>query len=163
MKYFLIFSTFALLSSCSLLGQKSETKIPGETLQRVFYGEPNDINNAIRAAMKTYPVKEDNLDLGIFETENLRGDKLFKAPTDDVEPSITGIRSHILLRTIKGKVDNRMAVRVVLKKTIERSRDFLSDPEPLVSDGYEENVIFYRIQRELAISRGLKRAQEKSH
>lgn len=140
---------------------KPDGKTPGVAVQRIFYGDPNDINLAVRAAMKKYPVKEDNLDLGSFETENVRGDKMFKTPAEEPMPVSSGLRYHISIHTIKGKVDGRIATRIVLKKIVEKSRDFLSEAELLPSDGVEENVIYYRIQRELTIDRALKRAQSK--
>ena len=163
MKYILLLSTLLLLGACAIKDLKPDGKTPGITVQRIFNGEAADINMAIRAAMKKYPVKEDNLDLGSFETENLRGDKMFRPPSDSAENFPSGLRYHINIHTIKGKIDNRIATRVVLKKIIEKSRDFFSEPEPLPSDGLEENIIFYRIQRELSIARAIKRVQEKAH
>jgi hypothetical protein len=160
-----LFLSFSLIffSACVGMELKPDGKTPGIAIQRIFYGEPNDINLAIRAAMKKYPVKEDNLDLGNFETENIRGEKMFKSPSEEQLPMSSGLRYHISIHTIKGKVDNRIATRIVLKKIIEKSRDFLSEAEQLASDGIEENVIFYRIQRELTLDRAVKRAQEKPH
>ncbi len=161
MKYLFLLLNLIALSSCVGMELKPDGKTPGVAVQRIFYGDPNDINLAVRAAMKKYPVKEDNLDLGSFETENIRGDKMFKTPAEDPMPVSSGLRYHISIHTIKGKVDGRIATRIVLKKIVEKSRDFLSEAEPLPSDGVEENVIFYRIQRELTIDRALKRAQGK--
>ena len=161
MKYLFFFLNLIILSSCVGADLKPDGKTPGVAVQRIFYGDPNDINLAVRAAMKKYAVKEDNLDLGSFETENIRGDKMFKTPTEEPTPVSSGLRYHILIHTIKGKVDGRIATRIVLKKIVEKSRDFLSEAEPLASDGVEENVIFYRIQRELTLDRALKRVQPK--
>jgi hypothetical protein len=36
-------------------------------------------------------------------------------------------------------------------------RDFFSEPETVDSDGLEEKIIFYRIERELVINDALKR------
>jgi hypothetical protein len=47
---------------------------------------------------------------------------------------------------------------VNIAKLIERKRDFFSDPEILPSDGIEEKVIFYRMERELIIDEALKKA-----
>jgi hypothetical protein len=40
---------------------------------------------------------------------------------------------------------------VTVGKKIERQRDFFDDGQTLESDGWEENVILYRIERELAV------------
>jgi hypothetical protein len=59
----------------------------------------------------------------------------------------------------KGKTEGRESTRVTVEKKIERLRDFFSEADPLPSDGLEEKVIFYRIEREIVIADALKKAQ----
>ena len=154
----LIISALAVCS-CASNELKPDGITPGIPLQRVFFGDYNDVNNAIRAAMKKYPVREDNLDLGIFETDYIKGDKMFRAPgsKDRVE---SGVRYRIQIHTIKGKVEGKPAIRMIIKKALEKNRDFFADSEPLPTDGMEENILFYRVTRELAIAKAVKKAAE---
>jgi hypothetical protein len=48
-------------------------------------------------------------------------------------------------------------VKVTLTKKIEVKRDFFSEPKPLETDGLEEMVLFYRIERELIIEEAIKK------
>jgi hypothetical protein len=57
----------------------------------------------------------------------------------------------------RGKTDGRESVRVTIDKKMEILRDFFSEPEPLESDGLEEKVIFYRMERDLIINEALKK------
>jgi hypothetical protein len=59
----------------------------------------------------------------------------------------------------KGKTEGRESTRVTIDKRMEILRDFFSEPETIESDGLEEKMIFYRIERELIIQDALKRAQ----
>ena len=147
------------LSGCATDELKPDGVTADIPIQRVYNGEYNDVEMAIRAAMKKYPVKEDNLDAGIFDTDFIRGEKMFRPPASH-EKLESGIRYHIQIHTIKGKVEGKPATRVIVKKVIEKNRDFFADTEPLPSDGMEENIIFYRIQRELTIAKAVKRAAE---
>ena len=147
------------LSGCNPEGLKPDGVTPGIPVERVYSGEYGDVEMAIRASMKKYPVKEDNLDSGIFETDYIRGDKMYRAPGshDRLE---SGTRYRIQIHTIKGKVEGKPATQLIIKKIIEKTRDFFAESEPLPSDGLEENIIFYRVQRELAIAKAIKRSSE---
>ena len=53
------------------------------------------------------------------------------------------------------------AVKVTVAKDVELKTDFFSDPKRLESDGLEEKVILYRIEKEISVERALQRAQKK--
>lgn len=145
------------LTGCLSNNVKSEK--PSTPNQRVYYGEYNDVEMAIRASMKKYPVKEDNLDAGIFETDFIKGDRMYRAPGSH-ERIESGVRYRISIHTIRGKVEGKTATQLIIKKLIEKTRDFFAEAELLGSDGLEENIIFYRIQRELTIAKAIRRAAE---
>jgi hypothetical protein len=63
----------------------------------------------------------------------------------------------------KGKVEGREGIRVTINKNIEKKRDFFSEAEVLPTDGLEEKVIFYRMERELIIDEALKKAAKASN
>lgn len=103
-----------------------------------------------------YPIAINNMDTGQLETDWIRALEGFMAP-DQKKPPSSGIRYKLNLSLVRGKRGNRPSVRVVVRKKMERQRDFFSDPENLVSDGLEEKVILYRIERELILQEGLKK------
>ncbi len=155
----LILSGIWFLTGCTSNELKVDGITPGVPVERVYFGEYGEVEMAIRASMKKYPVKEDNLDAGIFETEYIRGDKMYRAPGSH-DRSESGVRYRIQIHTIKGKVEGKAATQLIIKKVVEKTRDFFAETEPLASDGLEENIIFYRVQRELTIARAVKRASE---
>ena len=100
----------------------------------------------------------ENQDTGLIETDFIKAQDGFTAP-DQVTPS-SGLRYKIVMIFAKGRSQGVESVRMTIDKKIEKLRDFFSDAEVLNSDGLEEKVLFYRIERELLISKGLKKAAE---
>lgn len=97
------------------------------------------------------------MDNGVLETDWIRGPDGFTAPSVQKDPS-SGVRYKMTLSLVKGKLDNKESVRVTIVKKMEKQRDFFSEPESIESDGLEEKVIFYRIERELLIEEAIKKA-----
>jgi hypothetical protein len=128
--------------------------------QRIYYFPYDSVWRATQLALK-YPIAVNNMDNGIIETDNIRAMDGFQSPTAEKDPS-SGIIYKITLTLSKGRNDGREAVRVNIRKKVERHRDFFSDAEDLESDGLEEQVIFYRIERELIVEEALKKAAEKA-
>ncbi len=124
--------------------------------QKVFFSTYDAVWRAAQLSLK-YPIAINNMDHGILETDYIKGDDGFIAPTENEIPS-SGIRYKITLTIAKGKAEGKESVRVIISKGVERKRDFFSDPEELASDGLEEKILFYRIERELLIDEALKRA-----
>lgn len=128
--------------------------------QRIYYFPYDSVWRATQLALK-YPIAVNNMDNGIIETDSIRAIDGFQSPTAEKDPS-SGIVYKITLTLSKGRNDGREAVRVNIRKKVERHRDFFSDAEELESDGLEEQVIFYRIERELIVEEALKKAAEKA-
>ena len=63
---------------------------------------------------------------------------------------------------LKGKLKQKESIRVVVTKLIERQRDFFAPGEDLASDGIEEKMILYRIEREVLIEEALKKGTLKA-
>lgn len=106
-----------------------------------------------------YPISLNNMDTGQLETDWIRALEGFQPPDQKRAPS-SGIRYKIVLTLVRGKRNNRPTVRVTLRKLIERQRDFFAEPEQLVTDGLEEKVILYRMERELLIQEALKKVPD---
>ena len=111
-----------------------------------------------RAAQITikYPVAVNNIDTGVLETDWIRAEEGFQTPGSEARNA--GVRYKLLLTMVKGQANGRHLARVTIKKTIEKRRDFFSDGEGLVSDGFEEANLLYRIDRELVIEEAIKKA-----
>jgi hypothetical protein len=139
--------------------KNSERVLRENTNQRVFYFPYDSVWRAAQLALK-YPIAVNNMDNGILETDFIKALDGFTAPHETKRPS-DGIRYKITLSLARGRVDGRESVRVNIIKTLEKKRDFFSEPESLESDGLEEKVIFYRIERELIVEEALKKAQAK--
>lgn len=124
--------------------------------QRIYFASYESVWRAAQLALK-YPIAVNNIDNGTLETEFIKALDGFEAPEVNKEPS-SGVRYKINLLLTKGKIDGRESVRVTINKRIEKKRDFFSEAEPIASDGLEEKVLFYRIERELAIDEAIKKA-----
>lgn len=132
--------------------KKSQTMTP----QKVYYASYDNVWRAAQLALK-YPIAMNNMDNGVLETEFIKADDGFQPPSEEKLPS-SGLKYKISMLLVKGRVDGRDSVRVTIKKIVEKRRDFFADPETLESDGLEEMVIFYRIERELTIDEALRKA-----
>jgi hypothetical protein len=145
-----------IISSCQAkpyggTGRKSAQAIQ----QKVFYVSYDNVWRAAQLALK-YPIAVNNMDLGVLETDFIKADEGFILPGNEKLP-MAGFRYKITLNIAKGRAEGRDSVRVTINKQIEKKKNFFSDPELLTSDGLEEKVLFYRIDRELIIDEGLKK------
>ena len=154
----------AFLQGCATATTKIEHRLKlNEPVIRVFAAKYEEVEGALKSAMLKYPQRIDNTEAGIFETDYVKGDARFKPPHKDAQFS-SGLQYRILIRLVKGRADNRSsAVQVVVRKQIELKKDFFQQPVPVQSDGLEENVILYRISRELVIARAIQRAAERGN
>lgn len=124
--------------------------------QKVYFANYDQVWRAAHAVLK-YPIAQENQDTGIIETEYIKGLDGWLPPNEQRPPS-SGIRYKLILTFAKGKTEGRESTRVTIDKKMEILRDFFSEPEPIESDGLEEKILFYRIEREIIINEALKRA-----
>ena len=149
---------FSLLSACAILQPptKSSTKVLRVlSKQKVYFAGYDLVWRAAQLSLK-YPMAINNMDNGVLETEYINAVEGFMPP-DEVRVPSSGIRYKISLTIAKGKIEGKESVRVTVNKYVERKKDFFSEPETLESDGLEEKVILYRIDRELSIDEGLRK------
>lgn len=125
------------------------------SMQRIFFA-PVDTVWAVAHKVVKYAIATENQDSGLIETEYVKGVDGWLPPNVKKAPS-AGLRYKIVMILAKGKTDGREATRVTLEKRIEMQPDFFAEPELVESDGLEESVIFYRMERELLIEEGLKK------
>lgn len=154
----IVTSLLVFTSGCSLFDTQADPRAnlnKAASRQRVFFANYDLVWRAAHAVVK-YPLSVDNQDTGVIETENIKGVDGWVPPESSVSPS-SGIRYKITLLFAKGKTDGREATRVTIDKHVEILRDFFSEPETIESDGLEEKIIFYRIERELIINEALRK------
>lgn len=145
------------LVGCSLFDKKpsAHSLMPKINKQKVFFASYDSVWRAAHSTLK-YPIAVDNQDTGVIETEFIKGVDGW-LPPNEARPPSSGIRYKLFMTFARGKTDGKESVRVTIDKKMEILRDFFSEPEPLESDGLEEKVIFYRIERELIINEALKK------
>ena len=147
------------LGGCSLLQPPTTNAakiIRSTSRQKVFYYNYDLVWRAAQLSLR-YPMSINNMDNGVLETEYISLVDGFISPIEE-SPKTSGVRYKINLILARGKVEGRDSVRVTVNKYIEKKSDFFSETSQLESDGLEENVILYRIERELIIEEALKKA-----
>jgi hypothetical protein len=154
-KIILIFS-LAALTACSTGDKPNEiVSVRKAPEQQIFYYPFDQVWRAAHAVLK-YPIANENPVSGYLETEFIKGVDGF-LPPDKTKPPSAGIRYKIVMSFAKGHTDDRVSTRITIDKRMEVLRDFFSEPEPMASDGLEEKILFYRIERELIIYETLKK------
>lgn len=153
----LVIITGCTLIGCSLFDRKPSAHSRMEQInkQKIFFAPYDAVWRAAHAVIK-YPIAQENQDTGIIETEYIKGLDGWLPPSEQRPPS-SGIRYKLALIFAKGTTDGRESTRMTIDKKMEILRDFFSEPETMESDGLEEKIIFYRIERELIINETLKK------
>lgn len=132
--------------------------------EKIFQEDLPKVWGAIQFAMSKYPVKLNDQETGVFETQYVRGEKAWNSPGQE-EPIAGGQRYKISIRAIKGKPDGKSdaktpTTKVIIQKRAEVQRDFFTEFEKLASDGQEEMALMYRIERELEIASALSKIKK---
>lgn len=154
----LVVSLFSV-SGCSLFDHTPDTKTrlaQRTTLQRIYFAPYDQVWRAIHTALR-YTIATENPDTGVIETEYIKGVDGWVPPGGKPNTS-AGARYKIFIIMAKGRTNGRESTRVTIEKRGEILKDFFSEPVPIESDGLEEAVLFYRIERELIIAEALKKA-----
>lgn len=158
-----------VLAGCAVFRENSG---PTETFAprtQTYFLSYDVVWRATQIALQNYPMRVNNIDAGIIETEPIkpfadggRSPLFWVAPYKANEPVGAGKSYFLRVHVTKGTAGPNPAVRVNITKKLTNARDFFSDPTPLPSDGLEEQSILYRIARELQIEMALERVQKKS-
>ncbi|WP_374000321.1 hypothetical protein [Bdellovibrio bacteriovorus] len=154
----LVIITGCSLFGCSLFDKKpsAHQRMGQINKQKVFFAPYDNVWRAAHAVLK-YPIAQENQDTGVIETEYIKGIDGWQPPGQTERPS-GGIRYKLTLIFARGKTEGRESTRVTIEKRMEILKDFFSEPETMETDGLEEKIIFYRIERELIINEALKKA-----
>ena len=160
-KIFFYLAIFAgcIVIGCSLIDKKpsAHSRLSEINKQKVYSYSYDNVWRAANTVLK-YPIAVENQDNGVIETEFIKGLDGWTPPGEEKVLPSSGVRYKLLLTFVRGKIDGKESTRVTIEKRMEKLRDFFSESENLESDGLEEKILFYRIERELVISEVLKKA-----
>lgn len=134
----------------------SRVDVP-RTFEREFAANFDETWRAVQQSIISYPLKINNMELGQVQTTSIRGNTQFKPP-HDAKLKSGGHRYNLSINVLKVSPG---VTRVSILKDVAVFRDFVSRPETKGSDGLEENMILYRISRELEIEKVLLRESKK--
>lgn len=150
---FLSTLTFLLLACSSTPKQNA----PNE-FSRTFKTPYETVWRATQQALLNYPMNINNMDTGNLQTLFITGKHRYLPPhlKNTVLPS--GYQYRININIIKSQTRSK----VIISKEARLQKDFFSDPQELMTDGFEEKAILYRIRREILIENMLKKQMEKS-
>jgi hypothetical protein len=149
------------LSGCALFRENNGPPRSFTPREQLYYASFDNVWRCAQLALQNYPMRINNMDVGIIETDVLRGYKIWTPP---YSPGIAsgGLGYYLSLHLVKGTIDGRETIKVSVVKNLELHTDFFADPKKLASDGLEEKTILYRIGRELQIEKALEKAQKKA-
>jgi hypothetical protein len=159
----LLISSLISIVGCALLEPPDEEAINEKrgATHRIFKASYDEVWRAVQKTLMKFPIVVNNIDQGVLETEPVKTNAIWARPFQ-IKASRQKSKFTLHVNVIKGRVKKSEATRVVVLKKVVLGRDFFSDDKQLPSDGYEEDILLYRVQREITLERSLKRAFEKT-
>ena len=152
-----LFLFVVFIGGCATsLDETPEAYEKSASKQRVLFASFDQVWRAAHAVIK-YPIANENIDTGIIETDYIKAVDGW-LPPNVKKPSSAGVRYKLVFIIVKGKSQGQASTRVTIDKKVETQRDFFAETQELDSDGLEEKILFYRMERELVIQQGLKKA-----
>lgn len=144
------------ISGCAALSQKE----PPSTYSAVFTASYDELWRALQKAMARYPIRMNNADTGQLETDIIKPDQMWQ-PAHEKRNYSPGERYAIKVFSTRGQARGKSEVtRLTIEKVMTIERDFFAGEQRRTSDGLEEKMLLYRIQRELTMDQSLKAAFE---
>jgi hypothetical protein len=71
------------------------------------------------------------------------------------------MRYKLTIRAVKGRIEDKPAIKIVCTKSPEVQRDFFTGYQPITTNGLGERTILYRIGRYLEMEHILSKVQTK--
>jgi len=154
--------SFSGLLGCAVFKESRGPDPVAGPVEKVFYGTFEEVWRATQLALQSptsYPLRINNMDTGFLETEPLKGSLAWR-PAHINESYSSGYSYRLVIRVIRGDMAGNKAFKVSVLKDAQIQRDFFANPEHVPSDGLEEKMLLYRVERELVIDRAIRRAQK---
>lgn len=147
---------------CALIEDRATPNTYYGPRDQVFYANFEEVWRSVNLVLQPYPLRVSNMDQGVLETDEIRGNRVWSAPYKS-DTSSNGETYRITIRVVKGALGAKAATKVTVVKDAQLRVDFFSDPKTIPTDGLEEKSILYRIGREIQIERALAKAQKKQN
>lgn len=123
------FFLISFLAACTAPPKKAKKSEKKASYQKIYYASYDNVWRAAQLALK-YPIAMNNMDNGVLETEFIKADEGFQPPFEEESGASSGLRYKINMILVKGKSEGRDSVRVTIRKTTEKRRDFLQILRP---------------------------------
>ncbi len=124
-----------------------------------FYSDFDRVWRATQIAISAYPLKVNNMEKGLLLTTNINSNSVFKQKHLKKKSS-AAVKYNLKINLVKGRINGKNSVKVVIQKNKYHSSNFFSGPKELPSNGIEEKTILYSIKRELQVESVLDRASK---
>ena len=157
-RFFFCLGFVFITTGCSLFVEQPDLPTTFDPQSQIFAASYDDTWRAVQISLQTYPIRINNYETGVIETEVIGSMKGWTPPHKKSQG--IGRSSRLKVKVLKGKVKGREATRVTVFKEVRKQANFFSDPTPLPSDSLEEKILLYRIGREIKIERRLKDNQQ---
>ena len=149
-------------SGCALFGDRPGPPAFFGPRERPFAANFEEVWKAVNLVLQPYPLRTSNMDQGVLETDAIRGNRIWAPPYGRDTPD-GGQSYKLTVKVLKGAAAGTAATRVTILKDASRQTDFFSESRQQPSDGLEEDMILYRVGREIQIERALARAQKRQN
>jgi hypothetical protein len=149
-------------AGCALIEDRATPPTYYGPRDQVYYANFEEVWRAVNLVLQPYPLRVSNMDQGVLETDEIKGNRVFSAVYKGGEAG-AGESYRITIRVIKGQLGSRAATKVTVVKDAQIKVDFFSDPRNIPTDGVEAKTLLYRIGREIQIERALAKAQKKQN
>ena len=151
---FILIPVFIFLSACTTTPLKQH-------YTAVFNHSYPLVWEAVLLTLKKYPIEMEHQDSGQIETKFIRHYKSWKPPKGSME-RLHSRQYKLKLFLEKGSsAANTPAVKVHIMKEEFMDEDFIQQAIPIASNGLEEEVLLYRIGRELFLMNQKKKFHER--
>lgn len=150
------------MAGCALIEDRATPTTYYGPRDQVYYANFEEVWRAVNLVLQPYPLRVSNMDQGVLETDEIKGNRVF-SPVYKSGRASGGESYRITIRVVKGKMGSRDATKVTVVKDAQIKVDFFSDPRNIPTDGFEERALLYRIGREIQIERALAKAQKKQN
>ena len=150
-----------ILTGCGLFEKRADSPdqiIEKASNQKIFFAPYDQVWKAAHTTLK-YTIASENQDYGVIETDYVKAVDGWIPPYKN-KPDLPGSRYKLIFTFAKGQTSGRESTRVTLEKKVEVFKNVIADTQSVPSDGLEEKVIFYRMEREIIIAQALKRAAQ---
>ena len=121
-----------------------------KALQMDYASKKQEVWRATLLSLSSYPLEINNFEEGLIKTKVLTESEvwspIYRSPNSD----------HLYTMSIS-VYDSNYGTKVSINKKLKRKADFNRSEEELETKGVEEDLILYRVKRELLVDRLIKK------